>query len=334
MILPAALALAVWAAEPAAWPPVPPGFSRPDSPLFSTLAKPEPPTEDLLAAGARWSNAAQAGRILPVARDSTFKIAVIGDAEPGRFSWERIFSPGKDAFARQLASIQSGAAKVVVQLGDFVSRGTVDNYRAHVRFLDERVRVPLLTVQGNHDRSRPNGSGDKSLYRAVFGPGDSYADVGGWRLVLVDTADRRLRPEQLAWLETALSGAERSLIFMHVPPAFLKGRIVAEEFQDMGADPEGYHPFEAFFEEGSREFGELASRHRVARVYVAHIHAFGHARHLGVPYVLSGGGGSPLYPLPPGWPARFAHYIDAELSPSGVRETVRKLDGSSFELNP
>ncbi len=329
------LALAACAAEPTLWPPPAPSFSRPDSEWFSTLAKPEGPTPDLVAASSRWSNAAQTSRIAPVPSGETFRISVIGDAEPGRFAWERVFSSGKDAFALQVEKIQEGPSKVIVQLGDFVSRGTVDNYRAHVRFLDERVRVPYLSVVGNHDRSQPNGVGDKGLYRAVFGSGDAYADVGGWRLVLVDTSDRRLRPEQLAWLDATLAGAEKSLVFMHVPPGFLKGKLAVADLENYALDPDGYHPFQAFFDEGSREFGELAARRRVSRVYVAHIHAFSHARHLGVPYVLTGGGGSPLYPLPPGWPrTKFAHYIDVELGPEGVRETVRKLDGGSFLLQP
>ena len=328
------LAAIVWAAEPAAWPPPVPPL---EPPRFESLAKPEAPTPDLIAAGARWSNAAQAARIAPASDGELFRIAVIGDAEPGRFPWERVFSPGKDAFARQLAEIELLAPRATVQLGDFVSRGTVDNYRAHVRFLDERVRLPLLTAQGNHDRSSPNGAGDKSLYRAVFGAGDSFTDVGGWRLVLLDTADRLLTAEQLSWLEAALAGAKRTLVFMHVPPAFLAGTLVDKEVEELQAEEEsdGYHPFQAYFEQGSAEFGALAARYGVARVYVAHIHAFGHARHLGVPYVLTGGGGSPLYPLPPGYPkSKFAHFIDVELGPDGVRETVHKLDGDTFPLNP
>ncbi|MBI4347600.1 MAG: metallophosphoesterase [Elusimicrobia bacterium] len=330
-----ALAVAALAAEERAWPP-----AAPRLPLAQSIGARHhapAPTPDLIAAGSRWSNGVQAARILPAAADETFRIVVIGDAEPGRFAWERVFRPGKDVFARQMAAAQRLAPRVVVQLGDFVSEGTVDQYRAHVRYLDENVSAPYLTVAGNHDRSHPNGVGDKALYRAVFGSGDSVADVGGWRLVLLDTADRRMTAAQLAWLDRTLEGAERSLVFMHVPPAFLRGKLKADGFQAKGwrDDPDGYHPFMAFFAQGSAEFGEIARRRRVSRVYVAHIHAFGWARHEGVPYVLTGGGGSPLYPLPPGYPKhKFAHFLDVELSPTGVRETVQTLDGQRIPFSP
>lgn len=296
----------------------------------------EPPAvpSDLQGAAARWANAVQASRLAPAAPGETVRIAVIGDAEPGRFAWERVFSPGKDAYARQIKAIHALAPRAVVQLGDFVSHGTADNYRAHVAFLDAQVTLPYLSVAGNHDRSSPNGTADKLLYRAVFGSGDAFADIGDWRLILLDSSDRRVTAEQLRWLEARLQGGKRSLIFTHVPPDFLKGKLAAKGIEDF-QEKEPYRPFKAYFTEGSVEFGVLAARYRVERVYVGHIHAFGHARHRGVAYVLTGGGGSPLYPLPPNYPrSKFAHFIEAELSPSGVRETVHRLDGGSFELDP
>jgi hypothetical protein len=54
--------------------------------------------------------------------------------------------------------------------------------------------------------------------------------------------------------------------------------------------------------------------------------------HEGVTYVLSGGGGSPLYPSTS--LARLHHYLEVEAGPEGVRETVRPLNGGSFPLRP
>ena len=303
------------------------------APALKGAPKPEPPVPaDLKSASGRWSNAVQAGRIAPAGPEETFSIAVIGDAEPGRFPWERVFSPGKDAFARQMKAIQGMSPRAVVQLGDFVSKGTADNYRAHVAFLDQQVTVPLLTVIGNHDRSAANSAGTETLFNAVVGPGDFYTDVGAWRLILLDSSARRVAPGQLKWLEEALKAGRRSIIFTHVPPSFLKGVLAVPE----PVQTEGYNPFEGYFEEGSGEFGQLMERYKVARVYMGHLHAFSHARYHGVAYVLTGGGGSPLYPMPHPYPStKFAHFILTELGPKGVvRETVYKLDGGTIPLEP
>lgn len=296
--------------------------------------KSEAPTPDLIAASARWSNAVQGAKIPRLPEDATVRVAVVGDCEPGRFFWERVFSPGKDAYAKQVAAIHVLAPNAIVQLGDFVSHGTVEQYRAQVAYLDNHVKLPYLSAVGNHDRSSPNGNADKLLYKAVFGEGDYFVDAGPWRLILLDSADRRLTDAQLDWLERALRGGRKAVVFMHVPPAFLKGRLVSPQVEKELEAEEAYRPFQAYFAEGSARFGALASRYGVARVYVGHIHAFGTAVFGGVPYVLTGGGGSPLYPLPPGYPKRkFAHFVDVELGPSGVlRETVRPLEGSPFEL--
>lgn len=320
----------------------PPRFEAP--PLGETVALPEQEDgelpEDLRRARERVGIDAQIARLrLSNPEPKTaFTMAVIGDAEAGRFPWERAFPPAKDAFLRQLRSIQGRNPDLVFQLGDFVSRGTVRNFRRFVALLDAESRVPMLLVAGNHDRSRPNGAADKTLYRAVVGEPDFFVDHGGWRLIGLDTSDRRLSAEQLAWLDRTLDTPLRKLVFTHVPPAFLKGAIQygdpdgALEIQE---DGKGYlgDAMNGYFQEGAEEFGRLAARRGVERVYMGHIHAFGVATHLGVPYVLSGGGGSPLYPLPSGYPSkRMAHYLLLELGPEGVRETVVPLDGAEFPL--
>lgn len=296
--------------------------------------------DDLESAHARWGNEAQI-RKLPASSGhepkSSFTLAVIGDAEPGRFPWERIFTPGLDAYRRQLRGIHALGPSLIVQLGDFVSEGDAENYRDYVRFLDKEVRIPLLSVIGNHDRSAPNGDADKRFYRAVFGEPDFYADYNGWRLVCLDTADRRLTRRQLEWLGRALDTGLRKAVFTHVPPAFIEGKIKSPEAEKGAEGPAAKSYigdfFTAYFEEGSKEFRALVSARGVSRVYVAHIHAFGVADDRGVRYVLTGGGGSPLYPLPPWYPQRMmAHFILAEFGPQGVRETVYPLDEAPFPL--
>jgi 3',5'-cyclic AMP phosphodiesterase CpdA len=301
---------------------------------------------DLIAARARVGNAAMLARLAPRPAGENFTFGVIGDAEHGRFWWERVFSPEKTAFVDQWTGLQAAGPDFAFQLGDFVSEGTVENYRAHVALVDRLAARPLLRCVGNHDRSRPNGDADKSLYDAVFGARDYYFDHGGWRFVSLDSSDRKVTPAQLAWLKTALAVPGPKVIFTHVPPDYIKSIEPLKEVGELEApatDPTkleaqkgGIHDFFTnYFKDGSKEFEALVENGGVKAVYMGHIHAFWAADHHGVRYIISGGGGSPLYPLPPGYPKkRFAHTLRVAVSPAGLVETVVPYKGKPFVLPP
>jgi len=336
------------------------GSSAPQTPRFESprpatpsstadeMAAPTVVPPELAAAKGRVGIEAQLAKLgsSPAER---FAFGVIGDAEPGRFPWERVFSPGPHVFADQMTALQAAAPDFILQLGDFVSKGVPENYQKHVDWLDANARVPLLRCLGNHDRSRPNGDADKNLYDAVFGPRDYFFDRGGWRFIALDSSDRKVTAAQLAWLKSALAVPGRKVVFTHVPPAYLKklkplaevgaletDSAAFDEYQKNDQKSGGFHDFFTnYFDDGAAEFENLISSGGVAAVYMGHIHAFWAADHRGVRYVISGGGGSPLYPLPPGYPKkRFAHYLTVTASPAGLTETVHPLKGAPFVLPP
>jgi len=323
--------------------------ATPSSAPAAALRKPTVVPPELAAAITRVGIDAQLAK-LGSSSAASFTFGVLGDAEPGRFPWERIFSPGSHVFVDEMAALQAASPDFILQLGDFVSEGVPENYKAHVAWLDANMRTPLLRCIGNHDRSRPNGDADKNLYDAVFGPRDYYFDRGGWRFIALDSSNRELTPAQLAWLKTALDTPARKVIFTHVPPKYLKalkplpvvGALETEsaEFEAAQAEDQksggGIHDFLTnYFDDGAKEFEELVSKGNVAAVYMGHIHAFWAADYRGVRYVISGGGGSPLYPLPPGYPKkRFAHYMTVSVSPAGLVETIHPYHGSPFVLPP
>ena len=82
--------------------------------------------------------------------------------------------------------------------------------------------------------------------------------------------------------------------------------------------------------ETEAEFSETVAKHGVSRVYMGHVHAFGVQDHLGVRYVLTGGGGSALFPS--GSADRFHHFLTVDIGPHGIRERVHALDGRSFHI--
>lgn len=322
-------------------PATPPSAVDEDEKRAPTVVPP-----DLAAAKARVGIAAQLARLGASAPSGAFTFGVIGDAEPGRFPWERVFSPGRHVFADEMASLSAAAPDFILQLGDFVSQGDAAHYRDHVAWLDAGTHPPILRCIGNHDRSRPNGDADKNLYDAAFGPRDYFFDRGGWRFIALDSSDRKVTAAQLAWLRTALDSPLRKVVFTHVPPAYLKKLKPLAEVGALETDSADYDAFQQksgavhdfftnYFDDGAAEFDELISHGGVAAVYMGHIHAFWAADHRGVRYVISGGGGSPLYPLPPGYPKkRFAHYLTVRASAAGLTETVHPLKGPAFVLPP
>lgn len=301
---------------------------------------------DLAAASSRVGTAAMKARIAPRPAGAPIAFGVMGDAERGRFWWERVFTPGRTAFRDQWRALQASGLDFVLQLGDFVSEGNADHYREHVAFIDAEVRTPLLHSVGNHDRSRPNGDADKNLYDAVMGPRDYALDHAGWRFIVIDSSDRGLTGAQLDWLERQLAADMPKVVFTHVPPDYIKSLPPLAEvgpLEEWSLDAQqqeaqkGYLRdfFTNYFDVGSARFEQLVSSGGVKAVYMGHIHAFWAADHRGVRYVISGGGGSPLYPLPPGYPKqRFAHVLRVETTPAGLRETVLPINGAPFVLPP
>jgi 3',5'-cyclic AMP phosphodiesterase CpdA len=249
-----------------------------------------------------------------------FRFAVLGDAEPGRFWIFRKLFNRQGVFETQLRRVQASSVDFSMQLGDMVSRGIQRNYLRFFRQLGRNgVRIPYLTTIGNHDRRFPHGRCDADYYRSFFGPTNYLFDHAGIRFVSLDTSLQRVTPRQLAWLDRALDAPGRKIVFTHVPPAGL-----GEWTRFAGAQGVGG------FKTGAARMMSLFSKHRVDRVYMGHIHAFGVQDVDGVRYVLSGGGGSPLFPV--GKSDVFHHFLTVEVGPDGVTDTLHPLHGRPVPL--
>ncbi|MBI5202653.1 MAG: metallophosphoesterase [Elusimicrobia bacterium] len=249
-----------------------------------------------------------------------FRFAVLGDAEPGRFwIFRKLFNvPG--VFQRQLSAVQEQPVDFSLQLGDMVSRGIMRNYLRFFKTLDEAdIRRPYLTVIGNHDRLSPHHRSNATLYTQTFGRTNYSFEHGGVRFVCLDTSAHALTRFQLRWLDAVLDTPRTKVVFTHIPPACLR------RWTDFGASKGigGFKP-------GAVELTEIVSRRRVSRVYLGHIHGFGVQDFKGVRYVLTGGGGSPLFPS--GVNDKFHHFIVASVVDGEVRETVHTLDRGTFEI--
>ena len=280
------------------------------------------PSADLSRMASRWRTERQLRRLsrLPSAGTQTVSFAVLGDAEPCRWRLlKRLF--GRDGvFGEQMEEIQRKPVSFIVQLGDMVEKG---EHRRYERFFRELRRVwtgkPYLTVIGNHDRSRPTGKSHSIAYRTLFGSSNYFFDHAGTRFVALDSSAKKVTAAQLRWLRAALDTPLRKIVFTHMPPAHLSLWGGVGKLHELGG-----------FTRGAREFSRIVAAAGVSRVYMGHVHAFGVQDYLGVRYVLTGGGGSALFPS--GNSDRFHHYLVVQIGPAGVRERVHGLDGKVFEI--
>jgi hypothetical protein len=300
-----------------------------------TVRPPRAPTEAealeiLREAGARWSHAALSARLSPLDPGQTFDFAVVGDAEPGRFFFQRLLPPGGDAYERLLGLMSARAPAFIVQMGDFVSRGTPRAYLRYLELIDGSVPTPIFHVIGNHDRRGTQfGAEDKSLFKALFGETtDRVLDRGDWRLVFLDNADYGVSDFQLDWLDAALEGRDKTIVFMHIPPDYLYKRLDGAGGEPRARD-EAAKPPTGYFSAGAERLRAILERRRPKRVYLGHIHGFGAAEDRGVCYVLSAAGGSPLYPVRAHAAELKTHFLTVRVSAEGVTEEMTRLDGSS-----
>jgi 3',5'-cyclic AMP phosphodiesterase CpdA len=254
-------------------------------------------------------------RLPNAAGADTVSFGVLGDAEPSRFWIYRKLFNRAGVFHEQMEAVQSLPLTFTIQLGDMVGKGTASNYEQFLRGL-RRIWTgrPYLTVIGNHDRSRPNGKSHSTLYRELFGKPNYFFDHAGVRFVVLDSSAKRVTKAQLRWLRMALAVAERKIVFTHMPPVQLSLWGGVGKVHELGG-----------FIGGAREFADIVSAAKVSRVYMGHVHAFGVQDHGGVRYVLTGGGGSALFPS--GNDDRFHHYLTVAIGPTSIQDRVHTLDG-------
>ncbi|MEQ1918452.1 MAG: metallophosphoesterase [Elusimicrobiota bacterium] len=257
---------------------------------------------------------------LPDAAGDKVSFAVLGDVEPSRFWIYRKLFNREGVFHDQMHELQAQALTFTVQLGDMVSKGTISNYEIFLRHLRRAwIGRPYLTVIGNHDRSRPNGKSHSTVYRRLFGKPNYFFDHAGVRFVVLDSSAKRVTRTQLKWLTMALDVPGRKIVFTHMPPVQLSLWGGVGRVHELGG-----------FIGGSREFADIVSAAKVSRVYMGHVHAFGVQDHGGVRYVLTGGGGSALFPS--GNSDSFHHYMTVEITHAGIRDRVHSLDGKVFAI--
>jgi len=189
----------------------------------------------------------------------------------------------------------------VVNTGDLVSNGnSMEDWEHFFRINDQLTRhVPYYTVLGNHEHNSENYfnffslPGNESYY--FFSVGDALFIVldmegpyysapaylkGEKEDAFWTNISRRYFEKEKEWLENILDlNEDAGYIFVFFHPTFYSIKASRVEEAEL-----------------RREFwGDIFERHGVTAVLNGHDHYYHHAEHGGTHYIVTAGGGAPLY---------------------------------------
>jgi 3',5'-cyclic AMP phosphodiesterase CpdA len=222
----------------------------------------------------------------------------------------------------------------LVHTGDFVQDGA--NAADWQSFFD--IETPLLRDRcvfacvGNHEIIDGMGA----AYLRYFGPvidateGDTdkpklYGSFrwGNARFFLLNAMDAWNSGPERAWLEGELARADDE--------AGLVWRIAVLHHGPWSAGPHGGNPRIA-----QALVPALLSKHKIDLILAGHDHIYERGFADGLRYVVSGGGGAPLYrveaPLPSTRKVESArHYVLATVTPTGIDLAATRDDGTLLE---
>jgi 3',5'-cyclic-AMP phosphodiesterase len=196
--------------------------------------------------------------------DAGFDFVVVGDNRGGEEVYHRILTRAK-AFHPLF----------ILNTGDMVSGWQPSEYEDYKKQIAS-CEIPILHLPGNHDVLF--GS---EAYRENVGPFNWYFDLGNFRIIGLDNASGKFSAGTVAFARETLTSRKICLVAFHKPPPV--GRWAAHA---MAGDQEGGH---------WGEMRDLIKKAKVPMVFLGHIHLYDEMEIDGTKYIISGGGGAPLY---------------------------------------
>jgi hypothetical protein len=242
----------------------------------------------------------------PAARSSlpAFDFAAYGDCRSDQEVHRKI-----------CARIVETRAKVVLVSGDLVDYGEdPEDWRIFREVTGElRGKASYWAAPGNHDVSQGR------WFEKEFGLERTWFDrrSGDLHVFLLDSNWYFREPEQLRWLEetAGASDALHKIAVFHHPPWSIGGY---SEFESRKIR-ETMHP--------------LLVRLRFCAAFCGHHHAFYTTRREGIRYVVTAGGGAPLYSIDEELAQegdqfrKFHHFVACRIMEKGIEARVYDPDG-------
>jgi len=256
---------------------------------------------------------------LSIAFAKDLKFVVYGDTRDGH------------AVHRKLVKmIMAEHPDLVLQTGDLVHRGEDESlWKIYDDITgDMRKKIPVYPARGNHDLGGP---GYENRVTEAFTSGNKlfYSfDKEGCHFVSIDSfSPYKPGSPQYKWLENDLSKSENAravFVFFHVPP-YSVGTVHGPDLEIRKA------------------LCPLFEKYHVTAVFNGHEHIYYRTVRNGIPYVIAGGGGAPLYPIDPGLAekgdvyASVHHYCVCEISGNTMRlrtftDKGKKIDEATIPL--
>lgn len=220
--------------------------------------------------------------------DGGFSFIVMGDNRGG--------SNAFTSLTRQINDYVSNHAGpdrplFILHTGDAVSRGTTKDWDAFA-MIRSKLHLPIVFVCGNHDIASSHGS---TNFQNRVGAANWAFDFGGCRFIGLDNARGVFSKESVDFLSNSLKSGtglpgnqgpqqrswRNAIVVFHEPPAVGRWRV-----HSMYDDAHGGRGGAVM---------KLLSAFNVSAVFLGHIHLYDEMQIGGVPYIISGGAGAPLY---------------------------------------
>ena len=239
------------------------------------------------------------------------------------------------AIVRAMAPV---GADFLIHTGDFVENGASSEqwktfFQIEAPLLKERC---IFSCVGNHELTDGRGL----PYLKYFGPRDfdparadaappSLDELDGtfrWsntRFFLLNGMVPYHAGASREWLENALENAD-------VEPGVV-WRIVVVHHGPWSSGPHGNNPL--FAQAG---VANIFRRHKVDLVISGHDHIYERGFANDMAYLVSGGGGAPVYKVKSRLPSTLKaesvhHFVEASVSEAAIRFTTTRVDGSTLE---
>ena len=246
---------------------------------------------------------------------SKFSFVVIGDNRAG--------DPACDAvYQKVIAAALERKPDFVVNTGDQIDKpGNVEHWK---RFweLSKNVKVPYFTTVGNHDAHVEVAGSEETYKGQVELPGNElyYSFIAGNSLfVVLDSyikgEDKKITGDQFMWLSNVLEKAKQKhkFIFVHHPL-----------FPEQGKGKHYGNSLDRYKEERDR-LQALFVQHGVTAVFLGHEHLYLRKTVDGIPHIIAGGGGAPLYAKEE--EGGFHHFVFVNVDGEKVSGEVVDLNG-------
>lgn len=233
------------------------------------------------------------------------------------------------AHAAVVRAMVPAPGEFVIHTGDFVENGASPAQWQTFFEIEAPLLVtrPIVSAVGNHELV--DGSGIN--YVKFFGPGgatkpehlDHTFRWGNTRFFLLNGISQWKSGVERQWLEKALGDAdnEKGVVW----------RVVVVHHGPWSSGPHGGN--QRFHEAG---LPALFKQHKVDVILSGHDHTYERGVGDGLPFVVTGGGGAPLYRLRSRIPqSRHSesthHFVQAEVNQRVMRLTAVRPDGSRIE---